>query len=105
MIKVSKEKRDEINSNQFYSKCCHMERPDGHISKGRIQMEHPFGRSNNMSDIVVPVCSSCNYSPDKKTKCWSKLVAISIYTIAYLSNLNHKKDWDAEWRMCSSFFY
>ena len=109
MIRLSTIK-NQINDNElFYSECCHKHRPDGHICKGVLQMEHPFSRAcggdnKSLLAVVVPVCSSCNYSPDKKTKAWSKLVAIDIYGITQLAQLCYKKDWEGELRLSRSYF-
>ena len=109
MIPVPQETRRDIERNDFFKTCCHRERPEGHSCSGAIQMEHPFGRQgggkgDGMAGVVVPVCSSCNYSPDKRTRAWSKLVAITIYGKEKLKELSPKHDWEAEEQFCRSFF-
>jgi len=83
MIPISQKRRREIEENDFYRECCHIGRPGGHECKkeDRIQQEHPYsrGKRGEYADIVVPVCSSLNYSPDKITRAWSKKIALERY--------------------------
>lgn len=100
MIPISKKARRMIEEDHWFKKCCHIERVD-HYCKGRIVQEHCYGRQNNFQDIFVPVCESCNISPDKKTRAWSKLKALEKYE-EFLRN-KPKFNYDLEKQFCLSF--
>lgn len=108
MIVLSTIKKQIEQYPNMYKTCCHKMRP-GHVCHGNIQLEHPWARacggdSKRLHPVVVPVCSSCNYSPDRETKSWSKLMAYGYYGIEQLQNLCSKKDWISDKKLSESFF-
>lgn len=103
MITISQKHRKEISENPFFKTCVQKKR-EGHVCSGNLQAEHAYSRQNGMRDVVVMVCSSCNYSPDKDTKKFSQLMAIEHYGIEYLQKCNWKKDWKKEFELLKNYF-
>ncbi len=107
MIELTTIKKQIELHPKMYQRCCHIGRPS-HCCEGSIQQEHSFGRicggNKLMHSVIVPVCSSMNYSPSAEDKAWSRIKTFEYYTIEQLKNKIPQKDWDAEIRLAKSFF-
>lgn len=101
---ISQKKRREIDTNPFFSECVHKYRHDvAHICRGRLTMEHPFGRSGGYRDVVIPCCESKNIGVFGIDKAWNRIVAIEIY-FEELKAMSPKIDWEQEKQKYISFF-